>query len=407
MRPRHINVFDGLRITTEHMDHLQGAFLTGLQDLREASGLGRVVRGFEVSIADESHITVQPGLAFDLDKNRIVNDAPLLVDAALRGGEDALWVTIRYEQEESGETEGKQILIWDGCAVELTAIEPGPNDLAIPIARLTQATGGQLAVSSPGEPTPGSDAAEDAGTGEAGPPPATSAAPPTSLSLIATQGTTRLANLSSPLGTPLASLAAIVRGQRDQPTGGSPAPSLTLATGDITVDFTPARLSCQVILTAGVAGTEEGDGTAPDRALPAPLQSTSWGEISLAGEMLAQHALTQCVTGEPGHAGPNVGQFRSFLGEGVVAQLPLNAWAGAAEPGEAGAMVTTVTPELAVCRSLQLSVRAAWDAAEGVHVILSLDWKGGGDDDQIQLLETTTVRVHTEALLAWSALGTA
>ena len=151
MRPKQINVFDGLRITTEHLDHLQGAFLTGLQDLREAAGLGKIVRGFEVTVEGDGRVTVQPGLAFDLERNRISSDEPKSLDAAFQEGEEALWLTIRYDQQETGEVEGKQTLIWDGCALELSPTEPSPDDLAITIARLARGDDGRPVVSAPGE----------------------------------------------------------------------------------------------------------------------------------------------------------------------------------------------------------------------------------------------------------------
>ena len=76
MRPGQIRVFDGLRLTTEHLTHLQDALRSGVEDIREILGLGVVYRGFEVAAASETAITVQPGLAFDFQKNRLVADEP-------------------------------------------------------------------------------------------------------------------------------------------------------------------------------------------------------------------------------------------------------------------------------------------------------------------------------------------
>jgi hypothetical protein len=405
MRPRQINVFDGLRITTEHLDHLQGAFLTGLQDLREASGLGRVVRGFEVGIEGDGRVSVQPGLAFDREKNRIVSDEPRVLDAVFQEGEESLWITIRYEQEESGEIEGKQTLIWDGCTLELTATEPGPDDLALPIARLMRAADGQLTVLGPGErpPEAGITDADDAPPASS-PPTDTSQPPPALPRLTAAQGMTRLANLASPLGTPLSSLAAAVRGRVTPPAEGDSDPSLALATDDIVLNFTPVGLTCQVILSASVVAESRNGASSDRRAAVAPLQSTSWGEVAIDGETLTQHALTQCATGGQDRA---VAPW-SLLTDGVVAHLPLSAWADAAEPSDDESVAAVGSAaELAACRYLHLAARVARDATRGVQVILSLDWKGGVDDDRMRSLETTTVRMQVEALLAWSALGTA
>lgn len=412
MRPRQINVFDGLRITTEHLDHLQGAFLTGLQDLREASGLGRVVRGFEVTAEGDGRVAVQAGLAFDREKNRIVSDEPRTLDADFREGAEELWVTVRYDQQESGEVEGRQTLIWDGCALELVATRPGPQALAIAIARLWRGEDGGLVVGGPDEPPPAAEgegppppapgepppaAGERGGTsGGAAPGPSVPASAPAQPRLAAAQGMLRFASPASPFGSPLPALAAAARGQAGQPAETQPDPSLTLATGDLSLPFAPLSLSCQVVLLAGPPEGQAGGGAAPS----APLQSTSWGEATLGGETLAQHALTQCPA--CGQASPAP---RSLMAQGVVAQLPLGPWADAAGEGESGPADPGPAAALAACRYLQLSVRAARREPQGLQLILTLDWKGGYEEDRIRLLEAATVRFPTEALLTWKALG--
>ena len=89
MRPGHLNVFDGLRITTEHMNYLQGSFHSAVQDLRGILGLGAVFEGFEVTLEGNS-VTVGPGLAFDLQKNRIVLDQPVSVELNFAPGETTI-----------------------------------------------------------------------------------------------------------------------------------------------------------------------------------------------------------------------------------------------------------------------------------------------------------------------------
>ena len=76
MRPGHIQVFDGLRITTEHVNHLQGAFHSALQDVREILGLGQVHAGLEVVKEGEQAITIQPSSGLNDDEiERMVQDA--------------------------------------------------------------------------------------------------------------------------------------------------------------------------------------------------------------------------------------------------------------------------------------------------------------------------------------------
>jgi hypothetical protein len=135
MKPAQIRVFDGLRITTAHLDHLQASFHSGLEDIREVLGLGRVHRGLEVT-AEESAITVAPGLAFDHEGNRIVCDEPKRVEVLFTSEDQIKFVCLKREQVEGGEVEGQATLVWDSGAVELRDALPETKDNLVPIARI-------------------------------------------------------------------------------------------------------------------------------------------------------------------------------------------------------------------------------------------------------------------------------
>lgn len=135
MRPGHLNVFDGLRMTTEHMNYLQGSFHSALQDLRGILGLGIVHKGLEV-VVEGSAVTVQPGLAFDQQGNRIVLDMPVTVELNFPAGQDTKYVCVKYDQIEDGEVEGRFTLVWDSCAVVLLPELPEEADNVVPLARV-------------------------------------------------------------------------------------------------------------------------------------------------------------------------------------------------------------------------------------------------------------------------------
>jgi hypothetical protein len=426
MKPKQIVVFDGLRITTEHLDHLQGAFLTGLHDLREAAGLGKVLRGLQVRTAQENQIVVEPGLAFDREGNRIVCDAPQTLDVAFQEGEQSLWVTIAYDQLETNETEGKNTLVWDGCMLGLQPAAPGPDDLAIAIAWLEHDEVGALAVHpADTQPAPerpagenGSTAAGDgqtpSGSGESNSslPPAGDSldkrttsngatGPSEPMSRLAVdQGITQLSSPASPYGSPLKSLAAVVRAQ--SPEAGQPGPSLTLATAEIDIPFQLLSLSCQSILTASIIANESE--TATPTALPT-LHAAAWGDVSPRGETLAQHALVSCNAG--------YSPFFPLLTEGLVGQLSLNTWAELAPqpetaPASSASGGAPETPSgLAVCRYLHLSVRVAQSDIQRLQFVLTLDWKGGPEEERIRLLERSIYRFQTDVQVGWKALGSA
>jgi|GEM_PF-6941454 len=135
MRPGHLNVFDGLRMTTEHLNYLQGSFHSAVQDLRGILGLGVVHKGLEVAV-EGSGVTVQPGLAFDHQGNRIVLDMPVTVELNFAAGETTKYVCVKYDQIEDGEVEGRFTLVWDSCGVVLLPELPNAADNMVPLARV-------------------------------------------------------------------------------------------------------------------------------------------------------------------------------------------------------------------------------------------------------------------------------
>lgn len=135
MRPGHLNVFDGLRMTTEHMNYLQGSFHSAVQDLRGILGLGVVHKGLEVAV-EGGGVTVQPGLAFDHQGNRIVLDMPITVELNFAAGENTKYVCVKYDQIEDGEVEGRFTLVWDSCGVVLLPELPDAADNIVPLARV-------------------------------------------------------------------------------------------------------------------------------------------------------------------------------------------------------------------------------------------------------------------------------
>lgn len=143
MRPGHLNVFDGLRMTTEHMNYLQGSFQSAVQDLRGILGLGVVHQGFEV-VAEGNGVTVQPGLAFDQQGNRIVLDTPATIETNFAAGENTKYVCVKYDQIEDGEVEGRFTLVWDSCSVVLMPELPAPEDNLVALARVDRVGGNGL-----------------------------------------------------------------------------------------------------------------------------------------------------------------------------------------------------------------------------------------------------------------------
>src|SRR5688572_6727982 len=140
MRPARIQVFDGLRMATEHVEHLQDSLQSSIEDLREAVGLGMVIRGFEVE-RDGDGFVLQPGLAFDGDARRLALDEPRRVDAVIPAGRDVQYVCLQHETVEDGEVEGTPTLIFDSVAVSFQDAAPAPADALLAVAKLVRTEG--------------------------------------------------------------------------------------------------------------------------------------------------------------------------------------------------------------------------------------------------------------------------
>lgn len=135
MTPSHIRLFDGMRVTTEHIDHLQAAFMTAVSDLRLLHSRFPVVAGFNVS-AQELQITVEPGLAFDFDGQRIFCDTPQTFDIDPNIAHREWFVLAEYRHTETGEIEGQFTLVWDSCEIYLSDVQPQQESNVVVLAKL-------------------------------------------------------------------------------------------------------------------------------------------------------------------------------------------------------------------------------------------------------------------------------
>jgi hypothetical protein len=152
MRPAQIRVFDGLRLTTDHVNHLQGALASGFLDFRRILGLGGPQTGLEVSAQDDSSVIIQPGVAFDFHGNRLSCDDPLQLKLTFAAPDQAKFVCLKYEQVEDGKVEGHPTMIWDSCSAVQRDALPGDKENLVTLARVLKTADGKLSVRPPVEP---------------------------------------------------------------------------------------------------------------------------------------------------------------------------------------------------------------------------------------------------------------
>jgi len=142
-KPSKVKFFNGLRVTADHMNHLQWSFYSAIEDFREILGLGKVYKGFDVVAESGSTVRVEPGWAFDANKNRIVCLEPKTLEVEFDQEEDKIYICLKYEQIKNDEVEGQFTRIWDGCSAVVRKSFPLDEENLIPIAILEKSDEGE------------------------------------------------------------------------------------------------------------------------------------------------------------------------------------------------------------------------------------------------------------------------
>ena len=399
MKPGHLNVFDGLRITTEHINYLQGSFHSAVQDIREILGLGAVYGGFDVVVEGNS-IRVNPGLAFDYKKNRIACDEPKTLKATFAPGETVKYVCIKYDQIEDGEVEGRFTLVWDSCAVELRPTLPTASENLIAIAKVesvAQNGAGGLRLTSLID-----DGKDDTEQVAATPPPATEtesetvsekspeplpapASVPTRITEV-TQGVTRLAPVE---GREKLTNTTIVESlfRTDNPEANSSPLSLLLSEVVVPISFPWLSLSCQTI----ASGKLTVDGEPGSFS----FSTTAHGEVTAGEDAISQFGISTSLINSNA---PGPHSHLAELTETGIAHLPLR-MLGPPVKEENGA------GSIGLLQHLELVIEVSAVDDKGFKITCSLRRRGAVTNDEIKQIQNGFALFEWEALVAWKALG--
>lgn len=124
---------DGMRVAREHLEHLQDSLRTGVIELREALGLGRVVYGFKVDIGEPTTVVVSPGLAID------AHGRPLSLEEerslTLEFGEnDTLYFAARHVLRAEAMVDGIPTLLFNDLTLETKTMPPPYDDGSVVFA---------------------------------------------------------------------------------------------------------------------------------------------------------------------------------------------------------------------------------------------------------------------------------
>ena len=450
MRPGQIRVFDGLRITTEHLNHFQGSLHSAIQDIREILGLGKVHEGFEVSIVDAENIVVQPGLAFDFQKNRLISDDPRNVKVSFESGQEEAFVCVKYDQIEDGQTEGHFTLIWDSCSIVLRPTMPVEKDNVVPIAKLVKTEDGKLKVvdlvrlpeqvsetrvddtanavetanapetsvteeTEKGGPTPVEEVGPAPTPVEEAPATPTSVEAPTPTSVeeavpaevtsspspvaaaevTATAGSWKLkfqqgvVRLSDAGTEPYLStmLPELLRKKLAGNQTANGELMFTVAKAEVPIEVAVSSLTCQSVITARLKiAVPSGDEATPEPTTPTELNLQS----TSAGEV----TFTDGLISQFGVS--TIQRVSSELTERGISHLPFSAQVGATE-GTSGLFETW--------KPLQLLIRVDSVSETSIIFVCNLLWIGGATEEIVRTIEEQKPDLSWTSQVAWKAAG--
>jgi hypothetical protein len=437
MRPAEIRVFDGLRITTDHLNHLQGAFASGFDDVREILGLGQAHTGLDVALQDDGSVTIQPGTAFDLQKNRLASDNPLNLKVTFRAQDKVKYICLKYEQVEDGIVEGHPTMVWDSCSALVRDQYPAPAENLVTLARVvkradgklyvhaacgrepiieeaeitpvtTQDNGGPPSAAPPPAPDSGSTVAADAGAAPATPAPAganvsSQAAPqspetqpplaspaPTGAAVRCSQGAIALVSDPGAASYLRTVLAPAIRSKAESSTIDL---SFTLAQSDLAPGIAASGLSSQGVLSGDLLFPAAPDSTQTPHYR---FQSVFHGEAAPAAGTLDQFGTSGInMASVPAQSGAlwSTGDFTSA----GMGRFTFGAWS------EAPAAARPPFPD-DVFAGLQLLVQMT-PGDKGYQVVLKLQWSGQIAESSIQFLETQDIEFTWGISFGWKAIG--
>ncbi len=398
MQPGHIRVFDGLRISTEHLEHFQGSLHSALGDVRRILGLGRVHRGFAVTRGDGNQVVLQPGLAFDFAGNRMVSDEAITLAVPPLGAAVG-YVCISYAQVEDGVVDGRATLVFDTISAEvrLAKLKPGENTLIVAtltpdgrggfgitdgamMATSGNGTGalsnGGPSLASAGSTNGSGSGADAAATGKATP------SPPVAMFGVR-QGVLRLRGDDASREALSVLRGAMAVAATDET---MPAPSATLASVLLPLGLAAASVSCHGAFEATLQADP-----------PLRCRGISHGDATLGAGGVAQQCVSQSELEVPGTR--DVSLRASAVSQAYIAGVPFVSRGGDDDGGP-------LAVPLDVLRGLVIGVALGAPTDTGVTVTCRLDWDGEVTPAVVEWLTAHAPQITWSADLAWKALGT-
>ncbi len=414
MRPSHIRVFDGLRVTTEHMNHLQGSFQSALQEIRQVLGVERVHYGFDVVNDGKGSLTVHPGVAFDRNQNRVVLDEPKTIVVTFIEGQTSQYVCARYVQSEDGNVEGHPTMIWDDCEIAILTDRPDEAEGMICLAKIEKGTDVNAPfvihdlrfgkehhhdrhadtakgdMKSSREETVGDKevrtSAEAKGTGPR---------------ISWNQGVAKC----RPKNEGIADLQSLIlEPLRARTQGGNPQSLenilVELGSFDVPSLSESDSVQCESLLSIEIHfTTTNGTEPSPNRNGAESThrdwraQSNARGEITQSDGRLLQYGLSQMQCSASGN-GVAIPWPPAKLDDGAICVLPFSVF-------DRTGLSEEQRPFLNLFRYLDMRVFALMGVEGGLKIVCHLNWQGGVTGEHLLLLEKASIGFKWEAMLGW------
>lgn len=144
-----VRFLDGMRVTIEHMEHLQALWLSAAVQLREAVGTGRVSHGLRVEPAPGNKVKVGRGLAFDRKGRPLALEQEAEV-APDFGASKTIYLALVHARRTGGLVNGVPTLVFNEPRIETRAAAPPYTDDSVVFAEL-HAGDGEVSVVQRGE----------------------------------------------------------------------------------------------------------------------------------------------------------------------------------------------------------------------------------------------------------------
>jgi collagen triple helix repeat protein len=145
MSEQRTEFFDGLRVTAQHLNHLETTVQQAVKDLRRVVGYGQIGAGLRLVVADDGHsVTLSPGLALTPDGRRLSLDEGAALTIPDGAGPFTVALRAATHEDPTAVVDGKPTIVFADTGVEVTADAPAASLDLLVVGTVSRAGDGTL-----------------------------------------------------------------------------------------------------------------------------------------------------------------------------------------------------------------------------------------------------------------------